>query len=703
MKCITCKDKFTTKYTKRCPLIPSNLCLQCCLEGKGSHSCDLRCPQAKFPLLKTFPLTNSVVGMSPTGETEGTTEEFIPRAFHFISCAVSKITVTHKSLNILNVSVEFSIQGNPSLVDTCYVGEGWKLMHLERLLKATGQIVNYSMAPTFVCFTAPGLRIIPNSTEVFIDGNKQLVVTNNTAELVGLPDCYPPLTEKPKPQNEKYSFFSAKASVFYTPFILNKSYQIKFQIEALAFFYELGFLFPYRFVEVKNLITKSELSYELSGTKTRLIIPFREDSFPPKQEYEWNRLEAIPSELPPMITRADPFRSQPMVGGNVTSEKIIPPVGIAFNKIDNYSAIQTLSLIRRPKDKELIYTVNTTESALPIRIYEQMQKLPKYRDFLIAYDLFNLNSEPLELELSSQIKGYTDEAIDNITIPAYGGREQYHLNFSQTPKLKRGLLSKISSATEATLQFQIYKKDKGRRKLLERGTRTIKFLPQDMMIWAVADPKSSNIYDLSKMLGAWITTNDSKGLLDKARSGAAKYHPNNILQGEQGDTSLEEKTLQVKALYDYLNSKLKVKYVNQPFAFDFNAGGQRVLTPERVLTIKAGNCIDLVVLFSSLMEGLGINPLIMLMPNHAFLAWGNKYKTSEMGFLECTVLGSINPNTQKKYTFEEANEKAKETFKKDFLFKSEDDYIPLRSLTMTPDKCFIVDLEEIRREGIFRI
>lgn len=174
--------------------------------------------------------------------------------------------------------------------------------------------------------------------------------------------------------------------------------------------------------------------------------------------------------------------------------------------------------------------------------------------------------------------------------------------------------------------------------------------------------------------------------------------------GEQGNSNLYDKTLQVKALYDYLNDKSGISYVNQPFCYDFNIGGQRVLEPERVVRAKTGNCIDLTVLFASLMEGLGLNPLILLMPNHAFLGWGNKYKTSEMGFLETTILGSINNQSGKKYTFEEASQIAEKTFKEKFLYIGSEDYLPLHSVVYSTNRdCKIVDLSEVRNEGIFRI
>lgn len=703
MTCTSCNEKFPTKHANRCLQLSSRICLKCAIEGSGSHACDLDCAGGRFPALKVYPLSNSVVGMSPTGEVRGTTEEFVPRGFHFLSCNVKDIKIAMKRINLLEVEVAFSLKGNESILESIYSREGWKLLHLENLLKNANTKINYPMGPTFTTFTHPGLRVIPESVNLTIDGRPGLALINDTAEVIGLPDCFPPLTESPKPSTEKHSFFWAKSSVFYTPLVLEKEYKISYKIEAISFYYELGFLFPFRFVQYGNIRIDSETSFDLAGRKMRYMIPFRADKFPPRQEYEWHRTHKTNDLLPPSIVRADPFRIQPMKGDSVTPQKDIKSSEYLSAKKEDYSALQILFLIKKPKDKDLISIVETTESPIPIRIYEQLQKLPKYRDFLISFDLFNISEKPIDLELKSQIKGYTDVAIDNITLPPYGPTTSKHVLIPQIPKLKRGILSKISTASEATLEYSITKKNNNKRIVIERGAHVIKFLPQDMIVWAIKDPKSSNLYDLSKMLGAWITPSDPRGSLDKTRAGAAAFHPSGALEGEQGDTTLQEKTLQVKALYEYLNEEVKMKYVNQPFSFDFNAGGQRVLTPERVLSIKAGNCIDLVILFASLMEGLGITPYILIMPGHAFLGWGNKYKTSEMGFLECTLLGSTDKTTGKKFTFDKAFEIAEKTFKEKFLYIGSEDYLPLRSITLGGERGFIVDLKEIRKEGIFRM
>lgn len=701
MKCIICHNKFPTKHIQRCSKLPRNICTKCSIEGNGSHSCDLSCSASKFPKIKSYPLSDGVVGMNPAGEEKITTEEFMPRALHFISCEVLQVNIHMSNIFLLEVSADFKLKGNPSLTKSIYEDEYWKLTHIESAFKKGLTDIKFPVAPVFSIFIDGHLRVIPESVELKIDGRNRSIFLNDTPELIGLPDCYPPLTELPKPLDENYSYFSGKFSVFYAPFELERIYNIKFNIEAVNFFYITGLLFPYRFVDIKSFNVSSSATQAIPRKMVRAIYPLRLDKFPPKQEYEWDRKRRM--ELrPPWMNRAYAFRDQPLIG-LYQKPQMLTTENVTNISLHDYAIFGSRLFIALPQNKEFIAKVETTTSPLPVRIYEQLQSLPKYRDFLIAYDLINLSKNPLELELVSKINGYTNEAIDNVTIPPIGSSESARIIQTQCPKLKRGILGKVVKATEATLTYKIIKRNNGKRVLLERGSRTIKLLPEDVMIWSIKDPKGSTYYDLAKMLCAWVTATDEKRMLDKIRGNAKEFHPDKVLVGQQGvEITLDEITTQVRALYDFLNKKSGIRYVNQPFTFDFNSGGQRVLTPENVITTKAGNCIDLVILFASLMEGLGLNPLILLTKSHAFLGWGNKYSKDMMGFLECTCLGRVNPKTRKKFTFDEAQGIAKETYLKEFIKIGADDYIPLHSVVLSPDEPQIIDLSEVRKEGVHR-
>ena len=64
------------------------------------------------------------------------------------------------------------------------------------------------------------------------------------------------------------------------------------------------------------------------------------------------------------------------------------------------------------------------------------------------------------------------------------------------------------------------------------------------------------------------------------------------------------------------------------------------------MTLGQANCIDGTVLFASALENIGIEPLIVLIPGHAFVGWKRWTDSNVCGFLETTMIPT--------HSFEEA-------------------------------------------------
>jgi hypothetical protein len=100
---------------------------------------------------------------------------------------------------------------------------------------------------------------------------------------------------------------------------------------------------------------------------------------------------------------------------------------------------------------------------------------------------------------------------------------------------------------------------------------------------------------------------------------------------------------QVKAIYNALKSK-GITYSSTTISFP--SGSQKVRFPEDALKESAANCIDGAVLMASALEAIGLEPIIILVPGHAFLGWRENAGTIAAEFLETTMIGTS--------TFEEA-------------------------------------------------
>ena len=93
---------------------------------------------------------------------------------------------------------------------------------------------------------------------------------------------------------------------------------------------------------------------------------------------------------------------------------------------------------------------------------------------------------------------------------------------------------------------------------------------------------------------------------------------------------------QAKAIYEALQD-LGISYVNSPVSF---SGTQRVRLPYESINEKSGNCADGAILFASLFENLGMEPVIITIPGHAFVAVKDAAGSHTFIPIETTMLGS---------------------------------------------------------------
>ncbi len=94
----------------------------------------------------------------------------------------------------------------------------------------------------------------------------------------------------------------------------------------------------------------------------------------------------------------------------------------------------------------------------------------------------------------------------------------------------------------------------------------------------------------------------------------------------------------LQAIYSYLQD-LGINYINLlSNSFDYS---QRVLLPDEVIGNGGGNCIDGTVLFAALLEKIGVNPVVTLVPGHAFISVEDAPGASSLDWpVETTMLGS---------------------------------------------------------------
>ena len=248
---------------------------------------------------------------------------------------------------------------------------------------------------------------------------------------------------------------------------------------------------------------------------------------------------------------------------------------------------------------------------------------------------YNLGNKPRILRVEAQIPGVTEAAIRNVTLLGGAQREVVYL----VPQLATSFAAaSVRSEQPAQLHLKINDGDK----VLYEDTLSIALLPRDSL------PLFREIgTDITKMtpeyIGAWITPNARA--VDGFLTAAKQRHPQKMFAGEQAGT-----VPQVKAIFEELKAR-GVTYVMDPTVNTDLVKVQRTRLPTEVLESTNAQCLEGTILFATLLESIGLRPIIVIVPGHAYVGWhatradGVKPDADRL-FLETTMVGNA--------TFEQA-------------------------------------------------
>lgn len=242
------------------------------------------------------------------------------------------------------------------------------------------------------------------------------------------------------------------------------------------------------------------------------------------------------------------------------------------------------------------------------------------------------------LRVSAIIENHSDTATASPLV-SQGGKIRVPL----LPLLTPTAVATLNEMRPATLRITVERTSPSVRTLYDQ-TERIHLHARDTALFAVRAPNGS-IVDLTDYLAAWVTPRHPE--VEKVLRQAAEYHPNKQLVGYQGASTLAQGAEivreQARAIFTALKQDAKVIYVSSPLNLGKQADQvtQRVRLPaESLATGSSANCIDGTVLFASLIELTSIDPLIVIVPGHAFVGWRIWRDINQYEFLETTMIGS---------------------------------------------------------------
>jgi hypothetical protein len=146
----------------------------------------------------------------------------------------------------------------------------------------------------------------------------------------------------------------------------------------------------------------------------------------------------------------------------------------------------------------------------------------------------------------------------------------------------------------------------------------------------------------AQFIARWVTPHDAAVI--QLVSSARKYVPRGRLAGydlPRGESptrvSAQVKT-EARAVFEAMRHS-GLSYVDSMSTYgNFSSETERVRLPRETLLESSANCIDVSVAFASAMENLGIDPVIVIVPGHAFTGVRLEPDSRQVLYLDLTVL-----------------------------------------------------------------
>jgi hypothetical protein len=259
--------------------------------------------------------------------------------------------------------------------------------------------------------------------------------------------------------------------------------------------------------------------------------------------------------------------------------------------------------------------------------YASMQ-LPREREWgTVTVTMHNPTEQPIRQRMSVRIAGWSDFEIQMAEVPA---------GMTRTYKFAPTFLPRLYRNREITAATTVVEVSDGTGKIVFDTTVPVRLRSADDMYWGTR-------FKYAPFIAAWVTPHELH--VEKILSQAKNYTPGRRLPGYEQwkDEAQQEQSThaQARAIYDALK-KQGLSYVKSSVTFGAStAVSQRVRMPRESIGNNSANCIDGTVIFASLFENLGMDPIVVLVPGHAYVGVRVARGSQRFLFIDSALVGRM--------------------------------------------------------------
>lgn len=257
--------------------------------------------------------------------------------------------------------------------------------------------------------------------------------------------------------------------------------------------------------------------------------------------------------------------------------------------------------------------------------YASLRRLRQRQWGIVSVKVTNSTASPLRNRVTVQVPGWSDQEIQLIEL---GAGESHTYLFAPSFLQRLYQNKEIRAATALVTATDMA----GR--VIFRETIPVRLRSADDMYWGPD-------FKYAQFIASWVTPHDRE--VGRLLSRAKEFTPRRRMPGYEPNKSEAQQArstyTQAKAIYRALQQK-GISYVKSSMTFGAHQDvSERVRMPFESLHHISANCIDGAVMYASLFENLGMDPVVVLVPGHAYVGVRVAPKSEKYLFIETSLTG----------------------------------------------------------------
>ena len=308
-----------------------------------------------------------------------------------------------------------------------------------------------------------------------------------------------------------------------------------------------------------------------------------------------------------------------------------PAWGAAAGSGDDYDRPERTTLpSTTPRQPEPTYRIEAGRDGDVFPAFANYASLrsPEQRSWgVVSVFLNNPTELPVRERVSVIVPGWSDEEIQTVDLAGGASRKlifapAFHARLYENREI-------IAASAKVKIT------DTGAH-LLYSATVPLRLRAAEDMFWGAR-------FQYAPFIASWVTPHDTRveQVLGRAKEGM----PGRRLPGyEPWKTPLQQEKstrMQARVIYNALQ-QWGVSYVKSSFTLgNHQSVSERVRTPHESIEESSANCIDGSVLFASAFENLGMQPIIVLVPGHAYVGVKLAEKLDQYLYIDTSLVGRV--------------------------------------------------------------